>query len=140
MARRAAPRHTGAMKTVYLVEDAPLVRERLLELLGGLPDTKVMGISARADEAIREILADRPDAVVVDLHLAQGSGFDVLRAVRSAALGIAVFVLTSFAAEPTRRVAERLGASGFFDKATEFERVREAVAACTTLGMDRRIA
>jgi len=140
MARRPAPRHTGAMKTVYLVEDAPLVRERLLELLEGLPDTRVVGISARADEAIREILADRPDAVVVDLHLAQGSGFDVLRAVRSAALGIAVFVLTSFAADPTRRVAERLGASGFFDKATEFERVREAVAACTTQGLDRRIA
>jgi DNA-binding NarL/FixJ family response regulator len=138
MARRAAPRHTGAMKTVYLVEDAPLVRQRLLELLEGVPDTRVLGISARAGDAIREILAERPDVVIVDLHLAEGSGFDVLRAVHEAAPEIAVYVLTSFAAEPTRRVAARLGASGFFDKTTEFERVREVVAARAAQGMERR--
>jgi DNA-binding NarL/FixJ family response regulator len=138
MARRAAPRHTGAMKTVYLVEDAPLVRQRLLELLEGVPDTRVLGISARAGDAIREILAERPDVVIVDLHLAEGSGFDVLRAVHEAAPEIAVYVLTSFAAEPTRRVATRLGASGFFDKTTEFERVREVVAARAAQGMERR--
>ena len=94
MARGAAPRHTGAMKTVYLVEDAPLVRQRLLELLEGVPDTRVLGISARAGDAIREILAERPDVVIVDLHLAEGSGFDVLRAVHEAAPEIAVYVLT----------------------------------------------
>ena len=117
------------MKTVYLVEDAPLVRERLLELLQDLPDTSVVGIAARADQAIAEILADRPDIVVLDLRLAQGSGFDVLRAVHEVAPEIDVYMLSSFAAEPTRRLATRLGARGFFDKSTEFERVREAVSA-----------
>lgn len=117
------------MKTVYLVEDAPLVRERLLELLRDLPDTSVVGIAARANEAIAEILADRPDIVVLDLRLEQGSGFDVLRAVHEAAPEIDVYMLSSFAAEPTRRLAARLGARGFFDKSTEFERVREAVSA-----------
>jgi len=127
-------------RTVYLVEDAPLVRERLLELLQGVPDASVVGVSDRAGDAIREILAKRPDVVIVDLHLAEGSGFDVLRAVHQAAPEIAVYVLTSFAAEPTRRVAQRLGASGFFDKATEFERVCEAVAARTPQGMQRSTA
>ena len=103
--------------------------ERLLEMLQDLPDTSVVGIAARANEAIAEILADRPDIVVLDLRLEQGSGFDVLRAVHEAAPEIDVYMLSSFAAEPTRRLAARLGARGFFDKATEFERVRDAVAA-----------
>jgi ActR/RegA family two-component response regulator len=65
--------------------------------------------------------------VVLDLKLADGSGFDVLRAVRGAAPGIDVYMLTNFASEPYRRLAERLGARDLFDKTTEFERVREAI-------------
>jgi len=37
-------------------------------------------------------------------------------------------MLSNFASEPYRRHAERLGASGFFDKTTEFERVRDVLA------------
>ena len=117
------------METIYLVEDAPAVRERLLELLGGLPDTRVVGIAADAEGAIADILEGHPDAVVLDLHLAHGSGFDVLRAVHAAAPDIDVYILTNFAAEPTRRMAARLGARGLFDKSTEFARVREVLAA-----------
>jgi DNA-binding NarL/FixJ family response regulator len=129
MVRGAPGRHTGAMKTVYLVEDAPLVRARLLELLQDVPDTRIVGIAARAAEAIAEILDDRPDVVVLDLHLAEGSGFDVLRAVRAAAPEIEIYILSSIAPEPYRRLAARLGARGFFDKSSEFERVRETLAA-----------
>jgi DNA-binding NarL/FixJ family response regulator len=67
--------------------------------------------------------------VVLDLKLAQGSGFDVLRAVHEQAPEIDVFVLTNHADEPYRRRAERLGARGFFDKTSEFERVRDTLAA-----------
>ena len=57
-----------------------------------------------------------------------------------AAPEVTVYVLSSFATEPTRRVAARLGACGFFDKATEFERVREAVATRTAHATERRTA
>jgi DNA-binding NarL/FixJ family response regulator len=127
---RAAP-HTGSMpaQTIFVVEDAPLVRERLLELLGAVPGARVVGHAARADEAIHDILAERPDVVVLDLRLAQGSGFDVLRAVHEAAPEIDCYMLSSFATEPYRRLAARLGARDFFDKTTEFERVRDIIAA-----------
>jgi DNA-binding NarL/FixJ family response regulator len=65
---------------------------------------------------------------VLDLHLADGSGFDVLSAVHKHAPGIDVYMLSNFASEPYRRHAERLGAAGFFDKSSEIERVREVVA------------
>lgn len=131
MARARARRHTGAMTTqdIFIVEDSALVRERLLELLGELPETRVVGTAAGADEAIRDILADRPDVVLLDLRLAQGSGFDVLRALHEAAPEIDVYMLSSFATEPYRRLAARLGARDFFDKSTEFGRVRDTLAA-----------
>ena len=114
---------------IFIVEDSALVRERLLELLGEVPETRVVGTAAGADEAIRDILADRPDVVLLDLRLAQGSGFDVLRALHEVAPEIDVYMLSSFATEPYRRLAARLGARDFFDKSTEFERVRDTLAA-----------
>jgi len=116
-------------RTVYLVEDSPLVSERLLEMLEGVPGVRLAGHATRADDAIRDILAARPDVVVLDIRLAQGSGFDVLRALHDRAPEIEVYMLSSFASDPYRHLAARLGARGFFDKATEFTRVRDAVAA-----------
>ena len=112
---------------IYLVEDSPMVLERLEGMLAGVPGAHVAGCAARADQAIRDIVAGRPDVAIVDLKLAQGSGFDVLRAVREAAPDIDVYMLSNFASEPYRRLAERLGARDFFDKSGEFQRVRDMV-------------
>ena len=114
------------MVNVFLVEDSPLVCERLEALLTSVAGVVTVGRAIGADEATRSILAGRPDAVVLDLKLAQGSGFDVLRV---QAPEIDVYVLSNLAAEPYRRRAERLGARGFFDKTNEFERVRDTLAA-----------
>lgn len=113
---------------VYLVEDSPLVRERLQAMLASLPGIEVSGHAQAAGEAIRGILAERPDAVVLDLQLAEGSGFDVLRALEREEARTAVYVVSNFTADPYRRLAERLGARGFFDKTHELERVCEAIA------------
>ncbi len=88
----------------------------------------MVGCAAAADEAIRNILDARPDVVVLDIRLAQGSGFDVLRALRERTPEIDVYMLSNFATEPYRRLAQRLGATEFFDKSTQFQAVREALA------------
>lgn len=112
---------------VYLVEDSPAILERLEALLASVDGTRTVGRASRAADAIKGILAEHPDMVVLDLKLAEGSGFDVLRAVHRAAPDVDVYMLTNFASEPYRRLAERLGARDFFDKTTEFERVRDAI-------------
>ena len=117
------------MQTVYVVEDAPLVRERLIEMLDATPGTQVVGAATRADDAILGILEQQPNVVLLDLRLAQGNGLDVLRAVHPAAPEIVFYMLSSFSTEPYRQLAVRLGAQDFFDKATEFERVRDIIAA-----------
>ena len=121
---------------IFLVEDSPPVRARLAEMLGAIPGASLVGEASRADAAIRDILAMRPDVVVLDLSLAGGtSGFEVLRAVCREAPEIDFYMLSNFVAEPYRELAERLGARDFFDKSSELERVRELIierAAATT--------
>ena len=112
---------------IYLVEDSPVVLERLQAMVGTIEGARSVGHASRATEAIEGILAEHPDLVVLDLKLAEGSGFDVLRAVHRAAPDVDVYMLTNFASEPYRRLAERLGARDFFDKTTEFERVRDTI-------------
>jgi DNA-binding NarL/FixJ family response regulator len=114
---------------IFLVEDSAPVRARLAEMLGAIPGAAVVGEAERADVAIRDILARRPDVVVLDLSLGAGtSGFQVLRAVCREAPEIDIYMLSNFTATPYRELAERLGARAFFDKSTELERVRRIIA------------
>ena len=112
---------------VFLVEDAALLRERLESLICAIPGALCIGHAGAASPALASILALRPDLVVLDIHLAEGNGFDVLRGLRAARFEPLVFVLTNYPSEAYRQAAERLGASGFFDKSHEVERLREEI-------------
>jgi two-component system response regulator DevR len=113
---------------VYLVEDSEIVRTRLEERLAAIAGVRTVGSAAGALEAIRGILASRPDVVLLDLSLAQGSGFDVLSGTRDLLPASDIYVLSSFAGGPYRKLALSLGASDCFDKTKDFERVCDLVA------------
>jgi len=116
------------MTSVYLVDDSKPVRERLHALLGAVPGVQIVGEAVTAAAAIDGILDARPDIVVLDLSLAEGSGLDVLRALHARAPEIDCYMLSNFCAYPYRQIAERFGVRGYFDKSREFERVRDIVA------------
>ena len=120
------------MQKVFLVDDSPLVRERIAQMVEALPQLRLVGEAAGVPEAISGILAAKPDLVLLDLSLDNGSGFDVLRAVHRREPGIAIYMLSNFASEPYRRHAARLGARGFFDKSTDIERLRSTLMGETT--------
>ena len=114
---------------IFLVDDSAPVRERLEALLGALDGVRVVGHAEDAGEAIRAILALLPHIVVLDLKLAQGNGFDVLRALRAQAPEVDVYLLSNFATPAYRASAAQLGARGFFDKTQEFQRLLDLLAA-----------
>ncbi len=118
----------GSTFKVFLVEDSAEIRERLMVLLAPVAGLSLTGFADRADNAVSQILAQRPDAVLLDLNLAGGSGIDVLRALSEQVPEIDVFVLTNFANAQYRRLCAGLGARGFFDKSREFEKVRDVIA------------
>lgn len=116
------------MEEIYLVEDSTPVRERLAAMLTDIPGTHVIGHAGGAREAVRDILEKHPDMVLCDLNLKQGTGFEVLRALREHAPQIDCYMLSNFSTGPYRRLAAELGARGFFDKSNELDRVRDLVA------------
>lgn len=113
---------------VFLVEDSPEVLERIQADLALIPGVSAIGHAETAADAIREVLVRHPDVVLLDLRLRQGNGLEVLRALHASAPEIDVYLCSSYAAEPFRGMALRLGAREVFDKSTEFGRVKETLA------------
>jgi two-component system response regulator DevR len=110
---------------VYIVDDSPLIRERLVRMLGSLEDVELVGQAASARDAIAGIRRTSPRAVVLDLILLDQSGFEVLRAIHPERPGIAFVVLTGHAGPQYERACRAQGASYFLDKSTQFELVPE---------------
>jgi two-component system LytT family response regulator len=65
---------------VLVVDDEPLARQRIVELLAAEPDLELVGEARAGAEAIRLIRTRKPDLVFLDVQLPGGDGFDVLGA------------------------------------------------------------
>ncbi len=114
---------------VYLVEDSAAIRERMCGLLAGMDGVDLAGEAATAAAAISGILETQPDAVLLDLHLTEGSGIDVLRTVHPQAPAIVFIVVTNLTNSQYRDTCMAAGASHFIDKSTEMDHLSPLLAA-----------
>ena len=113
---------------VFLVEDSPLVRERLIEEIASRSKTEVVGCAETESEAVEKLNKLDCDAVVLDLNLARGSGFGVLRSVRAnPSHRPRIIVFTNYTYPFYRRLTMEMGADFFLDKATDFNRLLEII-------------
>lgn len=105
---------------VYLVEDGAIMSPVLRTLIEA-NGARIVGNSGAARTAIEDIKVLRPDVVIIDIGLREGTGFDVLKALFRAKSSEAPLriMLTSHSLEPLRKAALRLRAAYFFDKSTE---------------------
>ena len=110
---------------VFIVEDSTVVRERLTAMLVEIGGLEVIGAASGAGEALAIIRQVRPDAVILDLQLAEGRGFDVLKTIRRDGPAPLVLVLTNHASLQHRQRCMKAGADYFFDKAIDFGKVQE---------------
>jgi DNA-binding NarL/FixJ family response regulator len=123
----AAPRPEAIKTPVFIVDDSPVIRERLLHLLEEFPNVEVVGEADIAFEAINSIRRLRPQLVVLDISMPGGSGIYVLETIAKERPRPVVIMLTNFATDQYRRRCHQLGANYFFDKSCEFERIGEVL-------------
>jgi DNA-binding NarL/FixJ family response regulator len=110
--------------SVLLVEDSPVLAERLREALVAMPAVGAIRIVDREAAAVDSLAGT--DVIVLDLHLKQGTGFGVLRALRSRPEPRPVVVVfTNHDVPGYRSRAASLGAQHFLDKARDFDRLGE---------------
>jgi DNA-binding NarL/FixJ family response regulator len=112
---------------VLLVEDSELLADRLVELVLSTPGAKAIGVVTTERDAIAASLSQRPDLIILDLHLKQGTGFGVLKALAHSKPRPYVIVLTNYALPQYRETALSLGAQHFLDKSSEFDRLPELI-------------
>jgi two-component system, NarL family, response regulator DevR len=109
---------------VFVVEDSELIRKRIIENVGSMGPYDVVGFAESADDAIDSIAKLRPDIVITDIQLKQGSGIDVVRMVRANPYSPRprIYVLTNYAFPEYKRQCSVAGADEFFDKSSEYDR------------------
>ncbi|BAH39723.1 MAG TPA: DNA-binding response regulator [Gemmatimonas aurantiaca] len=75
-----------------IVDDEPLGRRRLRDLLAASPDIEIVGESVDGTAAMADITALAPDLVFLDIQMPRGSGLDVVRAMGPDRMPITIFV------------------------------------------------
>jgi DNA-binding NarL/FixJ family response regulator len=113
-------------KRVFLVDDHPLVREWLTNLINQQPGLVVCGEAESGPEAREKILALRPDVAIVDIALKDSSGIELIKDLKLACPQVAVLVLSMHEESHYAERALRAGARGYIMKR---ETTRKVVAA-----------
>ena len=104
---------TSTPVRVLLVDDHEVVRDGIRALLAAEADMKIVAEAAGVQEAVRQALGTRPDVVVMDVQLADGSGIEATREIRSQLPATKVLMLTAFADDEALFASILAGASGY---------------------------
>ena len=123
----------NAPTRVFIVEDSPEVRRSLADLLHEIDGVNVVGEADTPTDAVAGIRRTVPDCVVLDFQLLGGTGVEVLRAIHPASPEIAFAVLTNHPNAQYRRICMEAGASWFFDKSTEFRKLKDVITGLTSV-------
>jgi DNA-binding NarL/FixJ family response regulator len=103
---------------VLTVDDHILFREGLVSLLSDHPDFTVVGEAGTVREAVAMALELKPDLVLLDLNLPDGSGLDVIKSILSRRPETKIVILTVHETEDLLLAAIRDGAIGYIVKNT----------------------
>jgi two-component system response regulator DevR len=112
---------------LLIVDDHEVVRLGLRALLDRFPDLKVVGETGTVAGAVEESLRLRPDVVLLDIRLPDGSGYDACMRIRAGCPSTKVLVLTSFAEDDAVLRALSAGAAGYLVKGIDAEGLIRAV-------------
>ena len=115
-------------KVVLVVDDSLVVLERMIPMLDDHENVEFVVHAGTYKEALSVLDELRPDCILLDIHLPDQSGLDLLRLVKEKYDHILVFIMTNQASEHYRTACRQLGANHFFDKSMDFNRITEALA------------
>lgn len=114
---------TMAGKSLLLVDDSPLITERLQTMLRGLKSIRSIDCARDYPEASQLLMNTPFDIVLLDINLPGKSGIDLLQHIKANYPKIIVIMLTNRSEAYYRAICKKWGADYFMDKSSEFEEV-----------------
>jgi DNA-binding NarL/FixJ family response regulator len=128
MATLATKKQTQAQKhRIFLVEDHPIYRDGLANLLNGEADLSVCGEAGDARGGLKSILKLKPELVVVDLGLPGRSGLDLIKELRALKVTTKILVVSMFDEALYAQRVLRAGGDGYIMKQEDPEEIVNAI-------------
>src|SRR5260370_28254470 len=112
---------------VVVVDDHPLFRERLCQLINNEQDMEICGQAESAQPALQIIRETEPNLAIVDITLKTSSGLELIKSIRALSIGVPVLVLSMHDESLYAERALRAGAMGYITKSQEAAQVLFAV-------------
>ena len=114
---------------IFVADDSAIVRDRLIAMLAEVEGVDIVGHAEDAFSAIEGVRELIPDVVILDIQMPGGSGIYALERIRCEKPAPTIIMLTNYSYPQYRKRCVDGGATFFFDKSTEFERVPEVLKA-----------
>lgn len=108
---------------VLIADDSSLLRKNMKKLLSTAASIDNIVESHSVLSTINQIEVEKPDAVILDIQMPDGTGMDVLAFLNTKDPKPLTIILTNFPSENNKRYCIDRGADYFFDKSNEYEQV-----------------
>ena len=114
-------------RKVLIVDDHPIVRHGLGELIARQSDLEMSGEAADAAEAVRQVEANRPDVAVIDISLNGENGLELIELIKAVYPEVKILVSSMHDEETFAGRALRAGALGYINKRESIGKVVDAI-------------
>ncbi len=112
---------------LLIVDDHPIVRRGLRQLVANQADLEVCGEASGVDEAFEQVTSTHPDVVVIDLSLSSGHGLDLIDRIKNYDKNIKMLVSSMHDESIYAERVLRCGASGYINKKESPEKIIDAL-------------
>ena len=124
---RAKQQKQRAKTHILVVDDHPIVRERLADLINREPDLHVCCEAEDSRQALQAFESGRPDFAIVDITLRNGFGIDLVKQLKERDPALRVLVLSMHDESVYGERALRAGAGGYLNKQQATRKIVEAI-------------
>ena len=115
------------MIKILVVDDHPIVRAGLKQILAESDDLVVAGEASNSQEALEKVSANNFDVVLLDIAMPGRSGLDIIKDLKNEQSDLSVLVLSYFPEEQYAIRALKAGSSGYLVKKSAPDELVEAI-------------
>jgi len=101
------------MTRIFIVDDHPILRDFMATMLDGHPAFKVVGVAPSIRETLEIVKGCGADLMLIDLSLQDGSGIQLIRALRHLGIRTPVLIVTGTRNQMVAAEAFAVGAAGY---------------------------
>lgn len=113
--------------SIFIVDDHPLVRKGLTQLIDGEPDLTVSGEAASIDETLKKLSNSTPDLAIIDLSLPDGNGLGLVKRLLARYPKLPILISSMYDEMMFAKRALKLGAKGYINKSATGDEMIEAI-------------